>query len=94
MQRTLICNLIEMRNQNMNKALLISATGTGKTYAAAFAMSELGFKRVLFVVHRKQIAKQAKASFERVLGVESRQESYPGMRVTLTLIFCSLLYKL
>lgn len=52
----------------MNKALLISATGTGKTYAAAFAMSELGFKRVLFVVHRKQIAKQAKASFERVFG--------------------------
>lgn len=68
MQRTLICNLIEMRNQNMNKALLISATGTGKTYAAAFAMRELGFKRVLFVVHRKQIAKQAKASFERVFG--------------------------
>lgn len=52
----------------MNKALLISVTGTGKTYAAAFAMRELGFKRVLFVVHRKQIAKQAKASFERVFG--------------------------
>lgn len=68
MQCALICNLIEMRNQNMNKALLISATGTGKTYAAAFAMRELGFKRVLFVVHRKQIAKQAKASFERVFG--------------------------
>ena len=78
----------------MNKALLISATGTGKTYAAAFAMRELGFKRVLFVVHRKQIAKQAKASFERVFGSGIKTGILSGMRVTLTLIFCSLLYKL
>ena len=48
--------------------MLISATGTGKTYASAFAMRELGFKRVLFVVHRNQIAKQAKESFENVFG--------------------------
>ena len=47
---------------------LISATGTGKTYASAFAMRELGFKRVLFLVHRNQIAKQAKKSFENVFG--------------------------
>lgn len=40
--------------------------GTGKTYASAFAMRELGFKRVLFIVHRAQLAKQAKKSFERV----------------------------
>ena len=39
------------------RALLISATGTGKTYASAFAMRELGFQRVLFLVHRNQIAK-------------------------------------
>ena len=49
-----------------DRALLISATGTGKTYASAFAMRELGFKRVLFLVHRNQLAKQAKASFENV----------------------------
>ena len=46
----------------------MTRTGTGKTYASAFAMRELGFKRVLFLVHRNQIAKQAKASFERVFG--------------------------
>lgn len=40
--------------------------GTGKTYASAFAMRELGFKRVLFIVHRAQLAKQAKKSFEKV----------------------------
>lgn len=46
----------------------MTRAGTGKTYASAFAMRELGFKRVLFLVHRNQIAKQAKASFERVFG--------------------------
>lgn len=41
-------------------------SGTGKTYASAFAMRELGFQRVLFLVHRNQIAKQAKKSFRKV----------------------------
>lgn len=68
MQNAFIYNLLEYQKQNISKALLISATGTGKTYAAAFAMRQLGFTKVLFVVHRKQIAKQAKASFERVFG--------------------------
>lgn len=68
MQKAFIYNLLELRKNGINKALLISATGTGKTYASAFAMRELGFKRVLFLVHRNQIAKQAKESFERVFG--------------------------
>lgn len=40
---------------------------TGKTYASAFAMRELGFKKVLFLVHREQILKQAQASYKKVL---------------------------
>lgn len=55
MQRAFIYNLLELWKRGMDKALLISATGTGKTYASAFAMRELGFKRVLFLVHRNQI---------------------------------------
>ena len=43
-------------------------SGTGKTFASAFAMRELGFKRVLFLVHRVTLAKQAKKSFEKVFG--------------------------
>lgn len=68
MQRAFIYNLLELRKKGVDKALLISATGIGKTYASAFAMRELGFSRVLFLVHRNQIAKQARASFERVFG--------------------------
>ena len=48
------------------RALLISATGTGKTYASAFAMRELGFRRVLFLVHRGQLARQTRKSYEKV----------------------------
>lgn len=44
----------------------MTRSGTGKTYASAFAMRELGFKRVLFLVHRGQLARQTKKSYERV----------------------------
>lgn len=40
--------------------------GTGKTYASAFAMRELGFRRVLFVVHRSQLARQTKKAYQNV----------------------------
>ena len=66
MQLKFINNLMELRKNDVDRALLISATGTGKTYASAFAMRELGFKKVLFLVHREQILKQAKRSYENV----------------------------
>ena len=80
MQRAFIYNLLELRSKGVDKALLISATGTGKTYASAFAMRELGFKRVLFLVHRNQIAKQAKASFERVFGSRIKTGLVSGIK--------------
>lgn len=57
----------------------MTRSGTGKTYASAFAMRELGFQRVLFLVHRNQIAKQAKASFERVFGSKVRTGLISGI---------------
>ncbi len=80
MQTAFIHNLLELREKGIDKALLISATGTGKTYASAFAMRELGFQRVLFLVHRNQIAKQAKASFERVFGSRIRTGLVSGVK--------------
>lgn len=66
MQVGFINNLKKIIDAGEERALLISATGTGKTYASAFAMRELGFKRVLFLVHRGQLARQTKKSYERV----------------------------
>lgn len=66
MQVRFITNLKKIIDAGEERALLISATGTGKTYASAFAMRELGFKRVLFLVHRGQLARQTKRSYEKV----------------------------
>ena len=66
MQVGFISNLRKIVAAGENRALLISATGTGKTYASAFAMRELGFERVLFIVHRSTLANQAIESFRNV----------------------------
>lgn len=76
MQQALVKNVLALADKPSNntglksvkKGLLISATGTGKTYASAFAVRALKPKRVLFLVHREQIARQAMASYRRVLG--------------------------
>ena len=46
----------------------MTRAGTGKTYASAFALREEDTKKVLFLVHREQIAKQAIASYKKVFG--------------------------
>ena len=84
MQESFIKKLDEIYHSGQNRALLISATGTGKTYAAAFSVKHLmeqkkpehhkrPIKKVLFVVHREQIAIQAKNSFARVIGSKHGQ---------------------
>ena len=66
MQVEFVKNIKELREEGESKALLISATGTGKTYAAAFALRDINPPRALFIVHREQIARQAMDSFKRV----------------------------
>lgn len=68
MQQAFISNLRKLRNENESKSLLISATGTGKTYASAFALQDQNPKKALFLVHREQIAKQALQSYRNVFG--------------------------
>ncbi len=66
MQEEFIVNLKRMIAAGEDRVLLISSTGTGKTYASAFAMRECGFKRVLFLVHRGQLARQSLKSYQMV----------------------------
>lgn len=68
MQEEFICNIHDLIERGAKKALLISATGTGKTYASAFAMRNEQPKKALFIVHRELIAKQAVKSYRRVFG--------------------------
>lgn len=66
MQLEFIANLKKLLNERKEKALFISATGTGKTYASAFAIREIDPQKALFVVHREQIAKKSMKSYEIV----------------------------
>ena len=68
MQQEFIYNLHELIEQGAKKALLISATGTGKTFASAFAMKSEAPKKALFIVHRELIARQAFNSYQKVFG--------------------------
>lgn len=70
MQVAFVQNILKLRLKNVQKALLTSSTGTGKTLASAFAMREIHPERILFVVHREQIAKQALNSYRKVFGAE------------------------
>lgn len=68
MQLEFVQKLNEIRAMGEHRALLISATGTGKTYAAAFALREINPKRALFLAHREQILRKSKESFKNVFG--------------------------
>ena len=68
MQVSAIQALDNIRENGAKKALLISATGTGKTYLSAFDIRNFNPRRALFIVHREQIAKQALDSFKNVFG--------------------------
>ncbi|AKK02845.1 DUF3427 domain-containing protein [Corynebacterium epidermidicanis] len=68
MQMEALSALAELREMGAKKAVIVSATGTGKTILAALAAKEFNPKRVLFVVHREQIAAKALYEFQRVFG--------------------------
>lgn len=77
MQIEALANLEELRKKN-KKALIISATGTGKTYLAAFDAKAFSPKKLLFVVHRLNIAKKAMKSFQSVFGNTKTMGLYSG----------------
>lgn len=66
MQKQALENLNNLRKYE-RKGLLISATGTGKTYLSAFDVRNANPKRVLFIAHRKTILQKAKETYENIL---------------------------
>src|SRR5699024_6354318 len=54
--------------QHASRGLIVSATGTGKTYLAALWTKKFKPHRFLFVVHREQICRRAKESCYKVIG--------------------------
>lgn len=68
MQKVALSSLQELRETGAKKGLVISATGTGKTFLSAFDVLQAKPKRVLFVVHREQILNKAKSDYQKILG--------------------------
>lgn len=64
MQRQALENLHRLRSAGENKGLVIAATGTGKTYMSAFDVMQFNPKKMLFLVHREDILRSAKRTFQ------------------------------
>ena len=68
MQVDALASIAAVRAQGKNRALVISATGTGKTILSALDVRTVDPARLLFVAHREQILDRAMREFQRVLG--------------------------
>ena len=71
MQAEALEEIAKVRRSGEKKALVVSATGTGKTILAALDVKAVDPKRVLFVVHREQILDRAIEEFSKVLNLTS-----------------------
>jgi superfamily II DNA or RNA helicase/HKD family nuclease len=78
MQTSFTQRIRESVKRGDKRGLLISATGTGKTFASAFALRDLGAKHILFLAHRTQLLSQAIDSYKRVMPVNSTFALFTG----------------
>ena len=92
MQKEALSNLEHLRSIGKKKALLISATGTGKTYLSAFDVQKVKPKKFLFIVHRRTIAEEAMKTFTNLLGADIKMGIYSGKRKEMDAdyIFCTI----
>ncbi len=67
MQKDALKGLQAIRDSGKKKALVISATGTGKTFLSAFDVQQFKTERMLFIVHREQILQKSLTDFQKVL---------------------------
>ena len=84
MQIKAIENLRWLREHGENKALVVAATATGKTYMSAFDVKHYKPRKVLFIVHREDILNKAEISFKKVLGAGIDTGFLTGSRKDIT----------
>ncbi|MBB5226837.1 DUF3427 domain-containing protein [Treponema ruminis] len=72
MQQEAIVKLDRLRKTGATKALAIAATGSGKTYMSVFDALQVKPKKLLFIVHREDILKKAKESFDTICGATEK----------------------
>ena len=67
MQGEALAQIDLIRARGERRAIVVSATGTGKTILSALDVRAVAPRRLLFVVHREQILDKAITEFQRVL---------------------------
>ena len=72
MQEAALGSIAAVRAAGHDKAIVISATGTGKTMLSALDVRAVDPIRLLFVVHREQILDRTISEYRRVLGGDHR----------------------
>lgn len=80
MQKDALININALRKTGATKALIISATGTGKTYLSAFDAKSFQPLRLLFVVHRRTIAEKSMETFQSIFGKDKSMGVYSGQQ--------------
>ena len=78
MQIKALEQLNNVRLNGAKRTLVISATGTGKTVLSALDVMQFGAKRLLFIVHRLNIAKKSIVDFRKVFGSTKTMGLYSG----------------
>lgn len=73
MQSEALHEIQKLRDAGERRAVVISATGTGKTILSALDVRSVAPERMLFVVHREQILDRAIEEFRRVLGAPAHE---------------------
>lgn len=78
MQSKALRELRRQRSMGHERALVIAATGSGKTFLAAFDAKNFDAKRLLFVVHKDAILTSAQKTFESVFKTTRSYGLYTG----------------
>ncbi len=78
MQQKALKELRRNRDLGVKRCLVIAATGSGKTYLAAFDARNYESKRLLYIVHKETILLDAKKTFEKVFGNTRTYGLYTG----------------
>lgn len=78
MQQLALEALAVLHERNEPRALLVSATGTGKTFLSAMDVQKCHPSRVLFIAHRERILRASLKSYKTILGDDHTYGLYTG----------------
>ena len=73
MQMEALEAIAAVREAGENRAIVVSATGTGKTILSALDVKAAAPRKMLFVVHREQILDAATQAYQQVLGAPASE---------------------